>query len=179
MRSWMRWSSSSPGLPRRLEPRIGSSRPCCSLTSRVQPNGPRRSETPAGKTSSPRTPARAPSRRSVRRANRQEHRRRAARRRRPRTWRRRRDDTRTRHDRARPQREGRTTHRRDRRQRRRCERRPSYRSRSRIESAAEPGTVLVSSTVVDLVVGSSHDFTAGRRTFAGIAHEWDVFIATR
>ena len=51
---------------------------------------------------------------------------------------------------------------------------------SRIESAAEPGTVLVSSTVVDLVVGSSHDFTpAGRRTFAGIAREWDVFIATR
>ena len=51
---------------------------------------------------------------------------------------------------------------------------------SRIESAAEPGTVLVSSTVVDLVVGSNHDFTpAGRRTFAGIAREWDVFIATR
>ena len=51
---------------------------------------------------------------------------------------------------------------------------------SRIESAAEPGTVLVSSTVVDLVVGSNHDFTpAGRRTFVGIAREWDVFIATR
>jgi class 3 adenylate cyclase len=51
---------------------------------------------------------------------------------------------------------------------------------SRIESAAEPGAVMVSSTVVGLVVGSGHDFTpAGRRAFAGIDREWDVFVATR
>ena len=49
---------------------------------------------------------------------------------------------------------------------------------SRIESAAPPGAVMVSSTVVDLVVGSGHDFTpAGRRTFAGIDREWEVFVA--
>lgn len=51
---------------------------------------------------------------------------------------------------------------------------------SRIESAADPGAVMVSSTVVDLVVGSGHEFTpAGRRTFAGIDREWDVFVANR
>jgi class 3 adenylate cyclase len=51
---------------------------------------------------------------------------------------------------------------------------------SRIQSAAEPGTVLVSNTVVDLVVGSGHDFLpAGRRTFTGIDREWDLYVATR
>jgi class 3 adenylate cyclase len=50
---------------------------------------------------------------------------------------------------------------------------------SRIEAAAAPGTVMVSSTVVDLVVGSGHEFeVVGRRSFAGIDREWDIFTAT-
>ena len=181
MRSRTRSSSSSPDLPRRLEPRIGSSRPCCSPTSQVQPNGPRRSATQAGKTSSPRTTGSryqvvgACGGRIVKSTG---------------------DGLLATFDGPGRGVDAAMTLVRDATALGLSVRAGLHTGEivvngddvsgvavhlaSRIESAAEPGTVLVSSTVVDLVVGSGHDFTpAGRRTFAGIAHEWDVFIATR
>jgi class 3 adenylate cyclase len=50
---------------------------------------------------------------------------------------------------------------------------------ARVESAAEPGEVLVSRTVRDLTAGSGlHLVPRGARSFKGIPDPWDVFAAT-
>lgn len=50
---------------------------------------------------------------------------------------------------------------------------------SRIESLANPGQVLVSRTVTDLVVGSHHSFDpAGSHTLKGVPGEWQLFTAS-
>jgi len=47
---------------------------------------------------------------------------------------------------------------------------------SRIEGIANPGTVAVSRTVTDLVIGSPHRFTPiGSHNLKGVPGEWDVF----
>jgi class 3 adenylate cyclase len=47
---------------------------------------------------------------------------------------------------------------------------------ARIAADAEPGEVLVSSTVKSLVAGSGLAFSArGRRSFKGVPDEWEVF----
>lgn len=51
---------------------------------------------------------------------------------------------------------------------------------ARIEADAPSGSVVVSSTVADLVVGSDLCFTPlGSRSYAGIDRKWEVFAATR
>jgi class 3 adenylate cyclase len=50
---------------------------------------------------------------------------------------------------------------------------------ARVASLAEPGQVLVSSTVKNLVVGSGLHFTEiGQRTLKGVPGEWHLFAAT-
>jgi class 3 adenylate cyclase len=47
---------------------------------------------------------------------------------------------------------------------------------ARISSLAEPGQVLVSSTVKDLVAGSGISFRPrGRHALKGVPEEWDLF----
>ena len=49
---------------------------------------------------------------------------------------------------------------------------------ARIESAAAPGEVLVSSTVNDLMTGSDRQFESrGRHRLKGIEREWDLYAA--
>jgi len=49
---------------------------------------------------------------------------------------------------------------------------------ARIEADADPGSVHVSSTVADLVIGSDHRLTSlGHRRFKGMDREWEVFVA--
>jgi len=51
---------------------------------------------------------------------------------------------------------------------------------ARVASAAEPGQVLVSSTVKDLVVGSGLPFEdLGPRTLKGVPDQWRLFGVAR
>ena len=50
---------------------------------------------------------------------------------------------------------------------------------SRIEGLAQPGEVLVSRTVTDLVAGSGLDFDdRGEHTLKGVPGRWPLFAAT-
>lgn len=47
---------------------------------------------------------------------------------------------------------------------------------SRVQSHAEPGSVLVSRTVVDLTAGSQIEFeSSGSRTLKGVPGDWELF----
>jgi class 3 adenylate cyclase len=47
---------------------------------------------------------------------------------------------------------------------------------ARIAALADPGEVLVSRTVKDLVAGAGFEFTArGRHSLKGVPEEWDVY----
>ena len=49
---------------------------------------------------------------------------------------------------------------------------------ARIEGAAAPGEVLVSSTVNDLITGSDRHFESrGRHRLKGIEREWELYAA--
>ena len=50
---------------------------------------------------------------------------------------------------------------------------------ARVASAAQPGQVLVTSTVKDLVVGSGIAFTdEGSQTLRGVPEDWHLFAVT-
>jgi class 3 adenylate cyclase len=47
---------------------------------------------------------------------------------------------------------------------------------ARVQAAAEPNQVLVTRTVTDLVVGSSHEFrSAGSHTLKGVPGLWELY----